>query len=392
MGGTVKGNTFKLAGKNLHVTDPETKPLENIIPAVAKLQHDAQRHTVFTPSELGGQSTEHEGPSDLCMGSAATVPIATAKTTAYIAKLVGDGFLDYLAESLARNPENPADLTNIKDSQQNGELDRPFVIPVDSTYRPKNTTGPMQYLNELGFEGQTGLKTLSGLLVVPMPTPANYGNGAREAIFGRDDGTAKLRWERIFQGEFAPLMPGTDAGNKYPEVAIANSKYDLQDDYGKLLYGTLTPEETPDFKYEEGKESLVTLGQQFAAAKDEEKINSIKSQMDEIKKQLKELWGNGKPLAAKDARADMTFTMKDEALRKKFACAVFGLHATSAGQWRSRSTRCSCRAPPTPPFRWRTFTASGRCAQRPEAGSSCTTRCPWACAAKALTCASCGAR
>ena len=284
------------------MTDPETKPLENIIPAVAKLQHDAQRHTVFTPSELGGQSTEHEGPSDLCMGSAATVPIATAKTTAYIKELVGDSFLDYLAESLARNPDEPADLTKIKESQQMASWTAHSSSRWTRRTVPKTRPGAMSTSTSSASRA-TGLKTLSGLLVVPMPTPAKNGDADRKAIFGRDDGTAKLRWERIFQGEFAPLMPGTDAGNKYPEVAIANSKYDLQDDYGKLLYGTLTPEKTPDFKYEEEgkpKESLVTLGQQFAAAKDDEKSKD-QNQMDEIKKQSRSS-GDGKPLAAKDVR------------------------------------------------------------------------------------------
>lgn len=346
-----KKTKYKLEGEGLHVSK-ETVPLENIVPAVAKLQNDAQTHTTFTASTRGGTTTSEEGPSDLSMGSAETVSIEKAKEIDYISHLVGDGFLTYLKTSLARDPAEGKSLEELKKTAaDNGdELDRPFVIPVDSGYS-STRAGAMPYLEELGFVGVGKLETLSGLLMVPMPTPANAGNGDREKIFGNKAGLAKMRWERIFPGEFAPLMPVAGQGNQYLDVnVLEEGKYELQDEYGKLLYGTLMPKATPDNKYQDGdvrQDSLATLGQKLAeqtvalsAKKKGEELEAqkaaiaeTKAAMKTIQAQLEQIWGASRPpLRAKPSGADMTFTLNDEYSRKKFACAVFGLHAAPGGE------------------------------------------------------------
>ena len=347
-----KKTKYKLDGEGLHVSK-ETVPLENIVPAVAKLQNDAQTHTTFTTGARGGTTKSEEGPSDLSMGSAETVSIEEAKNIDYIAHLVGDGFLTYLKTSLARDPDDGEALEELKKTAaDNGdELDRPFVIPVDSGYSSTDA-GAKQYLEELGFVGVGKLETLSGLLVVPMPTPADAGDGDRKKIFGNDKGLAKMRWERIFPGEFAPLMPVAGQGNQYLDVnVLEEGKYELQDEYGKLLYGTLTPRATPDNKYQDGderKDSLATLGQKLAeqtvalsAKKKGEDLEPLKAEIEAtktamrtIQTQLEQIWGSAPrpPLRAKPSDADMTFTLNDEYSRRKFACAVFGLHAAPGGE------------------------------------------------------------
>jgi len=286
------------------------------------------------------------------MGSAETVSIEQAKTIDYIARLVGDGFLTYLEEKLARDPANNKALAELKKNFEDNrnQLDKPFVIPVDSGYSSKDA-GAKGYLEELGFVGVGKLQTLSGLLVVPMPTPADAGNEDRQKVFGNDAGLAKMRWERIFPGEFAPLMPVKGQGNEYLDVnVLKEGTYELQDEYGKLLYGTLKPETTPDNKYQDAdgqpQDSLATLGQKLAekaAALSAKKgadlealqteIDEIKGAMNTIKEQLEQIWGDSRPpLRAKPRTADMTFTLNEEYSRKKFACAVFGLHAASGGK------------------------------------------------------------
>ena len=347
-----KKTKYKLDGEGLHVSK-ETVTLENIVPAVAKLQNDAQTHTTFTTGARGGTTkSDEEGPSDLSMGSAETVSIEEAKNIDYIAHLVGDGFLTYLKTSLARDPDNDAALEELKKTAaDNGdELDRPFVIPVDSGYSTKDV-GARKYLEELGFVGVGKLETLSGLLVVPMPTPADAGAEDRQKIFGNSAGLAKMRWERIFPGEFAPLMPVAGQGNQYLDVnVLKEGKYELQDEYGKLLYGTLMPKVTPDNKYQDGdvrQDSLATLGQKLAeqtvalsAKKKGEELEAQKAEIEEtkatmrtIQTQLEQIWGAPRPpLRAKPSGADMTFTLNDEYSRRKFACAVFGLHAAPGGE------------------------------------------------------------
>ena len=94
--------------------------------SVAKLQNDAQTHTVYNYTNQGTPEQTASGPHDLCMGSVETVPVANAP--AHI-MLVGE-------TSNAGGQSGGVDQRPVHEGRLNeqGELDKPYVIPVASKY------------------------------------------------------------------------------------------------------------------------------------------------------------------------------------------------------------------------------------------------------------------
>jgi len=368
------GKNGKLTGGTLtRVRDSADTPGESFVLSVAKLQNDAQTHTVYNYTGTGTLEQTASGPHDLCMGSAETVPVANAP--AHIKALVGDHFLMMLAREVGVDPSNES---TRNDFNQQEELDKPYVIPVASKYN--QTSVELQDLESLGFVGGS-LHALSGLLVVPTPNPAvASGEAAWSTLLGGNakkegEKTHLCHWSRFFPGQFAPLMPvGSQEYDGVVKVRDQSGKlqYDLKDEYGQHLYGTKMPGENADQMYG-SSHSLASYGAivtaltyaaadalvSFSAEEVQDRQKQKPVALDDPEGYLKRekdpkakytiemevqrtvvlpdliatksqalhtMWGDTKPLDAPPAATDLTFNWTKEYAQSKFACAVLGLY------------------------------------------------------------------
>lgn len=372
------GKNGKLTGGTLtRVRDSADTPGEAFVLSVAKLQHDAQTHTVYNYTNQGTQEQTASGPHDLCMGSAATVPVANAP--AHIKALVGDYFLTLVGNEVGVDPSDQSARAALNEQD---ELDKPYVIPVASQY--DQTRVEFQDLKSLGFVGGS-LHALSGLLVVPTPNPGDEsGKAAWSTLLGGNanegEKTHLCHWSRFFPGQFAPLMPvGSQEYDGVEKVPGEDGRlqYDLKDEYGQHLYGTKIPGKNANQMYG-SSHSLASYGAivtalTYAAADalvsfsaEEVKTRQeadpvaldhpegyLKREQDpkakytiemEVQRTvvlpnliatksqaLHEMWGDTKPLDAPPSKTDLTFNWTQGYAQSKFACAVLGLYHGANG-------------------------------------------------------------